>query len=423
METDDDIFIIHKRAESHINDLCKQKAQKHQQQLQLLKKLLSSKPPHGFSLQDWHDIADQYHLNFDELQSSLTTTTAPVYKAVRRKRMGGSPIRTSPKKSPIKSPRMLRLSYKECKDLMQQIQDLDYYDSVEIVKGMYDSHAGTILDQYKQCINNVIYTDFMAPTKQKDISPEQKHLRDQLIHLIEQTLGAELLEKIVTRKFNVGKIDDTDEAAEQHTTTTEEFDDGDEDWNSMVYNDINRINFNIKFKYDKRLHFKETINQYQGLQHKNIPQDVFDDLIAMIENHGLADMTKQDPKERYAKLRKEHITMFLSESNHSIYYEDKQLIYSKITSHPCPNIQKYEKGLYSDFEQLVETFLQLPEDKVDRKNFLNTHYVLRQLLRKRGVTVPTHDLNIIKTPARIRAHDDIYQICCEKLGWHFEPLG
>jgi hypothetical protein len=32
------------------------------------------------------------------------------------------------------------------------------------------------------------------------------------------------------------------------------------------------------------------------------------------------------------------------------------------------------------------------------------------------------DLNNLKTPARIRRHDDIYQMCCEKLGWNFTPL-
>ena len=114
--------------------------------------------------------------------------------------------------------------------------------------------------------------------------------------------------------------------------------------------------------------------------------------------------------------------MFLGESNHPEYYEDRQLIWSKITGFPCPNIQRFEKGLYTDFEQLVEVFLSFPEDVVDRKNFLNTHYVLRQLLLKRGIIVPEDDLNNLKTPARQRAHDDIYQMCCEKLEWNFTPL-
>jgi hypothetical protein len=412
MDTDDDIFIIHKRTEAYIHTLHKQQSQLMHKQKDLLQKLLLSKPPHGFTEDNWQDIANKYGMDLETL---------------RQHKQSSERTRGSPKR--IKSPRVYKLTYKECKDILKELEKIKQVVELMTHIYFYESQARDIIDRYKQCINHVVYTDFMAPVKNKDISPEQKALRDELICIIENVFGTEALEKIVTRKQCTGSarsfiVEDGVFGGEGHSVDAEvEADENDEDWNSMVYNDINRINFNIKFKYDKRLHFKETINQYQGLQHKHIPQEVYNDLLDMIDKHGLCDHTKIDSKEKFAKLRKEHITMFLSESDHSIYYEDKQLIYSKITGHPCPNIQKLEKGLFSDFEQLVEVFLQLPDDKVDRKNFLNTHYVLRQLLRKRGVIVPEHDLNIIKTPARIRAHDDIYQLCCEKLGWNFEPLG
>ena len=386
METDDDIFIIHKRTEAYIQQVFQQLSEYQEKKIELMTKMLSSKPPHGFSMENWNFYKNMYGV--------FPTTTN--------------------KQS---------LSYKDCKQIIKECQELDKFDDFPIHQTLYEENSKVILDEYKKCINVVIHTDFMAPIKQKDISPEQKQLRDKLIELIEECFGCEVLEKMVTRKVVSTKTTMDDLIDERANDRGVENDDADEEWNSMVFNDITRINFNIKFKYDKRLHFKDTINQYQGLQHKHIPDNVINDLVDLIEKHGLADMSKSDPKERYARLKKEHITMFLSESNHAIYYEDKQLIYSKITTHPCPNIQKYEKGLYSDFEQLVEVFLQIPEHIVDRKNFLNTHYVLRQLLRKRGVIVPESDLNIIKTPARIRAHDDIYQMCCEKLGWQFTPLG
>ena len=412
MDTDDDIFIIHKRTEAYIHSLMKQRSSLEHKKVDLLHKLLMSKPPHGFSDDIWQQIANHYNMDLILLSTSTPATT--------RTNTRGSPKR-------IKSPRNVRLSYKECKDILRQIEHIEQLEEQSRQQDFYEFNSKEIIDRYKQCITHVVYTDFMTPTKVKDISPEQRALRDELIHLVESVFGPEAVEKVVIRKQQSCNSSVTREDIGGDGVIVEctepEMDDNEEDWNSMVYNDINRINFNIKFKYDKRLHFKETINQYQGLQHKHIPQEVYNDLLEMIEKHGLCDHTKTDAKEKFAKLRKEHITMFLSESDHAIYYEDKQLIYSKITSHPCPNIQRFEKGLFSDFEQLVEVFLQLPDDKVDRKNFLNTHYVLRQLLRKRGVIVPEHDLNIIKTPARIRAHDDIYQMCCERLGWNFEPLG
>ena len=80
----------------------------------------------------------------------------------------------------------------------------------------------------------------------------------------------------------------------------------------------------------------------------------------------------------------------------------------------------YEKQLYDDFDKLAKVFVTL--DNVKRKNFLNNHYVLRQLLLRQGVKVKENELNTLKTASRIREHDEIYQRCCEKLGWNFVPM-
>jgi hypothetical protein len=164
-----------------------------------------------------------------------------------------------------------------------------------------------------------------------------------------------------------------------------------------------------KYHYDKKCHFRDTINQYQGKQNKFIPQKVYDDLEYMIKMHGL----NKD------KLTINHISMFLTETKNTNYYEDKQLIYSVITGKNKPDISKYEKQLYEDFDKLVIVFLQL---KINRKNFLNAHYVLKQLLLRQGVKLPENHLNSLRTPQRLREHDEIYEKCCEVLGWNFRPL-
>jgi len=178
---------------------------------------------------------------------------------------------------------------------------------------------------------------------------------------------------------------------------------------TINYSDYSRVNITQRFHYEKRCHFRDTINQYQGKQNKYIPQKVFDDVNYMIEMHGL-DINNVTIK---------HIGMFLSETKNSKYYEDKQLIYSIITKKEKPDISKYEKKLFEDFEKLVEVFLKI---KGERKNFLHAHYVLTQLLLRQGVKLPENSLNSLRTPARLREHDDIYQRCCDILGWNFKPL-
>jgi hypothetical protein len=79
----------------------------------------------------------------------------------------------------------------------------------------------------------------------------------------------------------------------------------------------------------------------------------------------------------------------------------------------------YQNIKFEDFEKLVEVFLKI---KGDRKNFLHAHYVLTQLLLRQGVKLPENSLNSLRTPARLREHDDIYQKCCDVLGWNFTPL-
>ena len=384
METYDDVFFIHKQTLLYLNKLKAEKENWVKEQNELIDKLLSSNIPHGFTVNDWSTIAIKYN------------------------RYSQSVVSTKNK-----------ITYKEAKDIIKKVEEIDEQITLEIHSTSYEVAAKIILDEYKKLITNVIHTDFMSLGKRKEMTPEQKDLKDKLIKLIEEVVGVDALQKLVKRKTSsVGslKLDDL------RTTSSIDIDENDDEWNGMVYNDINRINFAQKFKYDKRTHFQETIKQYQGLQNRVIPTEVIHNVIDMIEKHGLCDKSKDIPQEKYAKVKKEHIHMFLGESNHPEYYEDRQLIWSKITGYPCPNIQKYEKGLYTDFEQLVEVFLSFPEDVVDRKNFLNTHYVLRQLLLKRGIIVPEDDLNNLKTPARQRAHDDIYQMCCEKLEWNFTPL-
>ena len=133
-------------------------------------------------------------------------------------------------------------------------------------------------------------------------------------------------------------------------------------------------------------------------------------------------VNETDRYKKYEKVTKQHIRTFLKEIEKSKYYEDTQLIFSQITGKPKPDISKYEKILYDDFDKLVKAFISLKEGSCERKNFLNSHYVLRQLLLKQGVRVSHDDLNTLKTQSRLREHDEIYKKCCELLNWKFYPM-
>jgi hypothetical protein len=188
---------------------------------------------------------------------------------------------------------------------------------------------------------------------------------------------------------------------------------------SVSFKDLSRINTNIKYSYIRQTHFKDTMKQFQGKQNKYIDVSVYKILTNCFDNIGLHQV---DHKGKYTQITKDHIKMFLQENNLCKYYEDINLIYSEITGNLCPDISNYEKVLMEDFEKLLVVYDKVIKDsqsQYDRSSFLNSYYVLYQLLKKNGYSCRETDFPIIKTIDRKIEHDDIYEKCCSLLGWKF----
>ena len=60
--------------------------------------------------------------------------------------------------------------------------------------------------------------------------------------------------------------------------------------------------------------------------------------------------------------------------------------------------------------------------KFTRKNFINTQYVLYQLLRKYNFPCKSSDFNILKTVERKTFHDDICRQLFNELKWNFKAI-
>lgn len=327
------------------------------------------------------------------------------------------------------------LSLENFKQYILDIQQLDnHLENINIHESYFNIFSESHIEKYKLILNEPSNSTFIKNknNKLKKNTDEKTKIIKSYFTNINNYFNQEFIIKIIgnkqyneIQKFlleyntnnNINKII-TDN---QDKETNYENDDENEFFSStnINYNDYSRININQKYKYEKKCHFRDTINQYQGKQNKFIPQKLFNELYEIIEKHGLL-IDSEDTNIKFSKVTKDHIRLFLNEIEYSKYYEDLQLIYSRLTKKPCPDISLIEKQLYEDFEKLVEAFLSLPN--IDRKNFLNSHYVLRQLLLRRNIKVPENDLSILKTNSRIRDHDDIYEICCNILGWNFVPL-
>lgn len=186
----------------------------------------------------------------------------------------------------------------------------------------------------------------------------------------------------------------------------------------FCYKDLSRINTNIKYSYVRQTHFKDTIKQFQGKQNKYIQPSVYEVLKKAFADVGLDEQVKG----KFTKITKDHIKMFLQENSLYKYYEDINLIYSELTGIPCPNISDYEKVLIEDFDSLVvayDTVISSNSERYNRSNFLNSYYILYQLLKRRGYHCKESDFPLIKTIDRKIEHDEIYEECCKLLGWFY----
>ena len=196
---------------------------------------------------------------------------------------------------------------------------------------------------------------------------------------------------------------------------------------SSSYKDANRINVSSKYTYERKIHFKDCMNQYQGKQNATIPDQCYADLVQQLNMHGLLIGDEGTPREvRFAKVSKPHIFLFLKETGWTKHYEDVNLIYHNITGKRLDDISHLEAKLLEDFDELSNAYDRKikfnQNQRIDRKSFINTQYVLFQLLRRHKHQCKEEDFNMLKTLERKAFLDEVCGQLFQELGWNFTPI-
>lgn len=191
------------------------------------------------------------------------------------------------------------------------------------------------------------------------------------------------------------------------------------------YKDADRANISAKYIYERKIHFRDCINQYQGKQNSTIKPKVFSSLISQFDKHYLLVGDKDTPKQiRFSKITKEHIYLFLKELGYTKHYENVNLIHYKITDIKPDDISYLYDRLLTDFDIITDLYDKKFKNNAEfeRKNFINAQYVLYQLLIKYKHPCKKEDFAILKTLDRKAFHDEIIKILFEELGWNMSPL-
>jgi hypothetical protein len=189
--------------------------------------------------------------------------------------------------------------------------------------------------------------------------------------------------------------------------------------NNSSFVDNGRVNISSKYTYDRKIHFRDCINQYQGKQNTHIPKEVFKNLETALVNHRV--IPSERTVDRFDRVTVSHIHMFLKNLNYTKYYDDAILIHSVITGTQPDNIEHLEDDLMKDFDAMLTEY-----DKnfktADRKNFINTQYVLYQLLKRHKHKCDKDHFVVMRTMSdRKSYHDRVCKTIFAKFGWEFAP--
>jgi hypothetical protein len=165
----------------------------------------------------------------------------------------------------------------------------------------------------------------------------------------------------------------------------------------------------IYYAYKRINHFNEWLNQIQGKETTEIPEEVYDKILLEIKKEKISNM---------AILRKEKVKSILKKLQINKYYEHVPHIIYRLNGLPVPHMPpSLEERLRHMFSQIQVPFLKYAPP--ERKNFLSYAYVLHKFMQllEKDQYLPSFPL--LKSREKLHNQDLIWQKICMELGWEF----
>jgi hypothetical protein len=171
----------------------------------------------------------------------------------------------------------------------------------------------------------------------------------------------------------------------------------------------NKLNILNKYTQDRRIQFRDCINQFQGKQTTALPEYVIDNVKSTLEYFGIKKNVKLS-----------HINMILKYLSYTKFYDDVVLIHSKITGIIPKSVEHLEEKLMHDFDLILKEYSKHFKQH-EKKNF-NTQFVLLQLLKKHGFNCDPDHYSILKINERKIFSDIVCKTLFEKLNWVYTSI-
>ena len=165
------------------------------------------------------------------------------------------------------------------------------------------------------------------------------------------------------------------------------------------------------FCYKRINHFREWCNQVQGKESTDIPDEVFEKILAEIKKEKIVDLKTIT----YTKMRD-----ILKRLRINKYYEHINYIINRINGIPTPQFSpELEEKLCSMFKSIQAPFLK--HCPTDRKNFLSYSYVLYKFFQILGLDEYLKYFPLLKSREKLYVQDQIWKKICIDLNYEIIP--
>jgi hypothetical protein len=163
------------------------------------------------------------------------------------------------------------------------------------------------------------------------------------------------------------------------------------------------------FSYKRINHFNEWLAQFQAKESTEIPDEVYEKIIAEIKKERITNLEKLDTKKIRAYLKKNKLNKFYDHAAHILY---------QINGISPPHMSKeLEEKLRLMFKEIQGPFMEVCPKW--RKNFLNYSYVLHKFVELLSLDEYKVYFPLLKDREKLHQTDMIWKKICEKIGWHF----
>jgi hypothetical protein len=163
------------------------------------------------------------------------------------------------------------------------------------------------------------------------------------------------------------------------------------------------------FSYKRINHFSEWLNQIQGKETTDIPEEVFDKIMLELNKQRIYNLVNVTTTKIREILKKHKINK---------YYEHIPYILNKITGIPNPHLNsELEEKLKNMFKEIQVPFLKYSPS--NRKNFLSYSYVLHKFIQLLDEKEFLQYFPLLKSRDKLHQQEQIWKKICEELNWKF----